>query len=225
MAHKDSHKSRKIAWREIRGIGEILLMSYLLLVIAIALLRAWFGFPTVGQLAASPALLAHGEWWRLATSALVINGPAVPQVLAIGVLGTFTIYFGGSGTFWLTALAGHVLGTLLAYAGVVSVWLTDRAVAAKLLVDPDYGVSLIWCAALGAFAAMSWLGTRGGWRRPVRPELAIAAVATLAIVTLYSDAMAAVQHVLAFMVGVAIVATADHSRILHRDRRPLLAKN
>ena len=212
---------RKQTLKEIRGIGEVLLVSYLLIVVVIAFCRAVFGFPTVEQLASSPALLAHGEWWRLATSALVIDGPPLPQVGAIAVLGALTIYFGGSGTFWLTAFAGHVLGTLLAYAGVAGVWLADRAAAVHLMSDPDYGVSLIWCAALGAFAAMSWLGARGQWRQPVRPELTVLSIVVLALVTYFSDEMAAIQHVLAFVVGVAIIATADRSRMLHRTRQPL----
>jgi len=211
----------KVGENSLIGIGEIALFSYLLLVVAIAVLRVVTGFPFVADLTSSPMLIMHGEWWRLFTSALVIQGPPVPQVIAIAVLGTFGIYFGGSGTFWMTALAGHILGTLIAYAGFIAVWLGDRAAYAHFLTDPDYGVSLVWCAALGAFGALAWLGHRRDMRRPAHPYIAMTAVAAMVLVTIYSDDMAAVQHVIAFLIGAIIIATADRSKTLYKDRRSL----
>jgi hypothetical protein len=210
------------AKQTILGVGEVLLFSYLALVIIIAILRLITGFPTVEQLASSPALLVRGEWWRLVTSALVINGPALPQIMAIATLGTLGIYFGGSWTFWSTAVAGHLLGTLLAYAGFVAVWLQNHALAAHLMTDPDYGVSLIWSAALGIFAAVAWLGEQKVSRWPVRPLLVAGAAGVMLIVTIYSDEMAAVQHLIAFAVGFSIVVPAGRSRRIYRARRPLI---
>lgn len=213
---------RRVAKRRLQGAGEIILVCYLLLVVGVALMQALTGFPTVAQLASSPVLLlGHGEWWRLFTSALVVNGPVVPQVAAIGALGSLSIYFGGSWLFWKTALAGHIFGTLVAYAGLPLVWLLDHSTAERLLIDPDYGVSLVWCAALGAFAALCWLGKRADWRRPAQPLLTVAAVLVMVLVTVYSDEMAAIQHVLAFAIGFVIIGTADRSRVLHKSRRPL----
>lgn len=213
---------RRVAKRRLQGAGEIVLVCYLLLVVLIALVRAVTGLPTVEQLASSPVLLfGHGEWWRLFTSALVVDGPVVPQIAAIGALGSLSIYFGGSWLFWKTALAGHILGTLVAYAGLPLVWLLDQSTAQRLLTNPDYGVSLVWCAALGAFAALSWLGKRADWRRPAQPLLTVAAVLVMVLVTIYSDEMAAIQHVLAFVIGFVIIGTADRSRALHRSRRAL----
>jgi membrane associated rhomboid family serine protease len=205
--------------RRLASIGEIVLLSYVLLVVVIAVLRVVTGFPFVADLTSSPLLLAHGEWWRLFTSALVIQGPPIPQVIAIAVLGTFGIYFGGSWTFWSTALAGHVFGTLLAYAGFLAAWMGDHTLYAHFLTDPDYGVSLVWCAALGAFGVLAWLGHRSDWRKPAHPFAAVAAVAAMVVVTIYSDDMAAVQHVIAFLIGATIIATADRSKTLYRDRR------
>lgn len=207
--------------KRLQGVGEIALVSYVALVIGIAILRAVTGSPTVAELASSPALIMHGEWWRLITSAFVIEGPPVPQIIAIAVLGTFGIYFGGSWTFWSTAVAGHLLGTLLAYAGIMAVWLGDRAAMARYLTDPDYGVSLVWCAALGAFAALAWLGGKANPKRPSHPIVAMMTVVALLVVTFYSDDMAAVQHVIAFVIGLVIIATAGRSRALYGDRRRL----
>jgi hypothetical protein len=204
------------------GLGEILLLTYLVVVIAIAILRALTGFPTISELASSPALLMHGQWWRLITSAFVIDGPPLPQLVAIGVLGTLGIYFGGSWTFWSTALAGHFLGTLIAYAGVAVVWFQDQALVAKYITDPDYGVSLIWCAALGAFAVMVWLGKGIKWSYMTRIVTVALALSAMVVVTAFSDKMAAAQHALAFLIGGFIVGTADRSVELQRSRRPIL---
>jgi hypothetical protein len=205
--------------RRLGGVGEIFLFSYLIIVISIAIVATLTGYPIVTALASSPALLMHGEWWRLITSAFVIDGPALPQLVAIAVLGSFAIYFGGSWTFWSTAITGHIVGTLLSYAGVAGLWLVDRASAVRFITDPDYGVSLIWCAALGAFCAAVWFGDRGSWSRPVKPWLVAMAVSIMVVVTLYSDKLEAVQHATAFVIGFAIVGATDKARILHKHHR------
>jgi hypothetical protein len=198
-------------------------MAYLLAVVAIAILRGMTGYPLVNDLASSPALLMHGEWWRLITSAFVIDGPPVPQVIAIGVLGSLGIYFGGSWTFWSTALAGHFLGTLIAYGGIALVWAQNHDIVAHYLTDPDYGVSLIWCAALGAFAGMVWFGNLS-WNRVQRMWVIVLALSIMVLVTVMSDKMDAIQHTLAFLIGGLIVGTTDRSVKMERSRRPLLAQ-
>jgi hypothetical protein len=202
------------------AIGVALLAGYLGVVAVIAVLRALTGWPTVAELASTPALLAHGEWWRLITSALVVNGPPLPQMIAIAVLGSAAIYFGGSAVFWSAAVAGHVIGTLAAYVGLSAAWISARSSGSRLLTDPDYGVSLIWCAALGAFAAMACLGAGRNWRRPQYPWLAVGAVLVLGIVTAFSDRMAAVQHIIAFVVGFVVLALAGRPASARSPRRP-----
>jgi hypothetical protein len=211
----------KVTKKRLRGAGEIVLFGYLVCVITIAILQRTTGWPTVADLASSPALIIQGQWWRIITSGLVIQGPAVPQIIAIAVLGSLSIYIGGSWVFWRTAVAGHVVATLVAYGGFSAIWLMDHAVSTRFLTDPDYGVSLIWCAALGAFAGLSWLGPKPNWRKPHQPLPAVLAVIVIIVVTAYSDPMAAVQHVIAFMVGLSIIATADQSRAVHKERRTL----
>jgi hypothetical protein len=214
--------NRKRQKRYRLGLGEILLMLYLVTVIVIAILRAVTGFPTITELASSPALLLHGEWWRLVTSAFVIDGPPIPQLIAIGVLGSLGIYFGGSWTFWSTALAGHFLGTLITYGGLALVWIQNHDSAGLYLTDPDYGVSLIWCAALGAFAGMVWFGTLK-WSRLQKMWVVVVALSIMVLVTVMSDQMDAIQHILAFLIAALIVGTAGRSVKLERSRRPMLA--
>ena len=200
----------------------MVLLGYLIVVIGLALARLIWGWPSVAELASSPALVAQGQWWRLFTSGLVVNGPVVPQIVAIGALGTLAIYFGGAPTFWVSALSGHFLGTMISYVGVAGLWAVDRAAAVHYATSPDYGVSLVWCAALGAFAAWAWMGPRAIARRPVRPLWTVVAVAVLFVVTMYSDGLAAVQHAVAFGVGALVIATAGRSRRVQRERRSLV---
>jgi hypothetical protein len=214
--------SLQISKRRVLGIGEVVLLVYLLIVIGVSLVQAVAGWPSVSVLASSPILLWQGQWWRLLTSGLVVNGPPVPQLAAIGALGTLVIYFGGSWLFWRVAVAGHLVGTLVAYAWFGMFWLAGRAVDAKFLTNPDYGVSLVWSAGLGAFAAWAWMGPKATPRRPWRPWWVMLALVVMFIVTLYSDDMAALQHMVAFAVGAAIIGTAGRARVLHHERRPLV---
>jgi hypothetical protein len=202
------------------NVGELVLFAYLACVVSVAVIQRISHWPIISELASSPALLMQGQWWRLFTSGLVIQGPAVPQILTIAVLGMLGIYIGGSWLFWRTAVAGHVVGTMVAYAVFSGMWLTDHAVSSQFLTDPDFGVSLVWCAGLGAFAALTWLGRGSSWGRPVHPLLAIAAIVVMTLVTAYSDPMAAVQHFVAFLVGFGIMATADRSTLVSGTPRP-----
>jgi membrane associated rhomboid family serine protease len=212
---------KKDARRRLRGAGEVILFVYLSLVILIVIMERIVGWPSISQLASSPSLLIDGQWWRIFTSGLVVQGPAIPQILAIAVLGSVGIYMGGSWLFWRTAVTGHVVGTLVAYAGFSALWLINHTVSTQFVTDPDYGVSLVWCAALGAFAALCWFGTRKDWRQPVHPIPVVLAIAIMIVVTAYSDDMAAVQHLVAFIVGLVIIATADRSKSLAKSRQPL----
>ena len=191
----------------------------MLVVITIAILRATVGYPHISQLASSPAWIAHGQWWRLFTNAFVIDGPPVPQLVAIAVLGTLGIYMGGSWVFWSTAVAGHLLGTLIAYVGFAGVWLNDRSLDARFITKPDYGVSLIWCSALGVFAALSWFGDKPGWRKPLHPMIVGITLAVMAVVTVYSDDMATIQHLAAYIIGFGIMAVADRTGVARKDTR------
>lgn len=140
------------------SFGQILLGAYIATVIVVAAIRDTVGTPLITDLASTPSALAHGAWWQLFTSGLVVDGPLLPQVLAVAVLGALSIYFRGSLLFWLTALIGHIFGTIITYVGVGVAWLIHPAWVSGLLRQEDYGISLIWCAALGMVTAAAWLG-------------------------------------------------------------------
>lgn len=195
---------------------------YIAAVIVIAVVRDTVGTPLVAQLASTPTELLHGAWWKLFTSGLIVDGPLLPQVLAVAVLGALSIYFRGSLLFWLTALIGHIFGTLITYVGVGVAWLIHPVWVNGLLRQEDYGISLIWCAALGMVTAAAWLGPDSSRNHFYRPMVALGAIVIMTVVTGYSPGLARYEHIAAFSIAFAIVSlTPQHKHISkHLERRP-----
>lgn len=186
--------------------GEWLLAVYVLVVIACTVAQLFLGPPVLHLLSSSPAALVHGRWWTLITSSFIIDGPKLPQVVAVLTLGAIAIYTGGAWVFWRVALAGHILGTLLTYLGLWLAWLANPSGWQRLINAPDYGVSLIWCAALGAIAAVAWRGTnRQAHFRPYLPATFIGCWLILFFITWLSVGLAAYEHDLAFILGYVIM--------------------
>jgi hypothetical protein len=184
--------------------AEWLLFAYLALVIVVTVVSYVVGHSVVDALASSPDDVAGAKVWALVTSGLLADGPLVPQVLVTAVLGVWAIRLAGGRVFWAAALLAHVLGTMLVYAGVWVVDAQDPSLVAALSREADFGVSLVWCAALGVLAAVAWWGTR-----PLRPRtrrfLAVAPPAALVGVTALSQGLALYEHVVAFVLAVGVV--------------------
>lgn len=198
--------------------AESLLLTYLVLVIIVTVVGHVVGHSVVRALASSPDDVAGDRLWPLVTSGLLADGPLVPQVLATAGLGLWAIRLAGGRVFWTAAILAHVLGTLVVYAGV---WVADAAspsLVAPLAREADFGVSLVWCGALGVLAAVGWWNTR-----PLRPRtrwfLAIAAPATLLGVTVLSSGLARYEHAAAFVVAVGVVYVARRRGSLGRGLR------
>ncbi len=187
--------------------AEWVLFAYLAVVIAVTMLRYVMGHGVVDALASTPDDVAGARVWPLITSGLLADGPLWPQVVATAVLGVWAIRLAGGRTFWAAAILAHVLGTLLVYAGVWVVDAQDPSAVAALTREADFGVSLVWCAALGVLAAVAW------WRtRPLRPRtrmfLAFAAPAALVGVTILSHGLGQYEHAVAFLLAVGVVYAA-----------------
>ena len=135
------------------------------------------------------------------TSAFVVAGSPVVQLAATAVLLGAVIRLYGAGLFWLTAAAGHLGATLLTYAGVGVLWLVSRADVDSVVDAPDYGISAIWSAALGALAVGAAASPK--WRRPALAATAVCLVALLAPTPFAGD-LGGVEHVVAFALGAAV---------------------
>jgi hypothetical protein len=184
--------------------GEWALIAYLIVVCTVTILGHIVGEPVVHAMASSPNDLAAARVWPLLTSGLLVEGPFVPQVLATAVLGVAAMRLAGGRVFWSAAVLAHIVGTVLVYAGV---WIADAASqsgVASLLREADFGVSLVWCAALGVLAGVAWWKTRplprGAWRL-----LAVGPPVALLGVTLVSNGLASYEHVVAFGLAVGVV--------------------
>jgi hypothetical protein len=183
------------------SVGTALGIGWLATVAVIAIARALHQGPSDADLAASPARVAAGELWPLVTSALVIAGSPVVQLAATAVLLAAVVRLHGAGLFWLTAAAGHVGATLVTYAGVGVLWLVSRADVDSVVDAPDYGISAIWSAALGALAAGAAAAPRWRW-----PTLAASAVCLLVLLapTPFGGDLAGIEHVVAFALGATV---------------------
>jgi hypothetical protein len=98
--------------------------------------------------------LADGHLPGLLTSAIAVAGPLVTWQIALGAFVTaVVIRREGAAVWWVAALVGHVGSALIVYAliGLASALGSDSAEDAAN--DPDYGISAVLGASLGALFA------------------------------------------------------------------------
>ena len=155
---------------------------------------------------ASAAKIASGQVWVLPASALIVDRPVLIGLAAFGVLGMATLLFCGARTFWLAAAVGHAGSTLLVYAIIGSTQLADPEAFASAAVRPDFGVSAIQGAWVGAITATAW--SRAGTDHRGR-SLVAAGVCAVAGVGwwLHPDpSILTTEHLFAFFIGCGIVA-------------------
>ncbi|RKQ93020.1 hypothetical protein C8N24_2879 [Solirubrobacter pauli] len=112
----------------------------------VALAGGYFAVAAVGVVAPATAeAVAHGRVWLLLTSALAAQPPLpLAQVGLTAAVAALAIRRVGAGAWWRAALVGHVGSALVAYA----LMLLAGAEAATR--EPDYGVSCVLGATLGA---------------------------------------------------------------------------
>jgi hypothetical protein len=181
--------------------GEWVLFAYLAVVCVLTILHRT-GAVDLRLLASTPDDVASARVWTLVLSGLVVQGAFAFQVVGTAVLGVLAIRLAGGRVFWTAAIVAHVFGTMLVYAGV---WIAAAVTApSSLSTELDYGISLVWCAALGVLAGVGW------WGRPPLPMrartlLAFVPALFIVAVTLDSEELARYEHVAAFVLAAAVV--------------------
>ncbi|MGZ6696426.1 MAG: hypothetical protein ACXVFL_12385 [Solirubrobacteraceae bacterium] len=187
-------------------VGSALVGAYVLTLVIFAVTSRALGEPEVGDLASSPQKIADGKVWTLLSSAFLVDGPPLVQIVAVAILATVLVHFRGSFVFWRAALAGHVTATVLTYLGVGALWVVDRRATGGVVTSPDYGISCVWAGGLGAIVAGAWQA-RG--HSPRARAVVVAAVAMLAALTVFSSGLAQIEHVLAFALGALVIVLGD----------------
>ena len=155
---------------------------------------------------ASAAKIASGQVWVVPASALIVDRPVLIGLAAFGVLAGATLRVCGARTFWLAAALGHAGSTLLVYGIIGSTRLADPHMFTRAVVAPDFGVSAMQGAWVGAITATAW--SRAGTDHRDR-ALVAAAVCALAGVGwwLHPDpSILTTEHLFAFFIGCAIVS-------------------
>jgi hypothetical protein len=186
--------------------AEWLLLAYLAAACGLTAYGHLAGGTALRRLASSPDDIALGRLWSLVSSFFLVQGPVAPQLVATALLGAAAIRLAGARVFWVATLLANVLGTLLVYVAVwIAATLSPNSVVA-LARETDFGVSLVWCAALGVLAIAAWRRPRSAspWARYL---LFIGPPVAMVAVTLLSDGLARYEHVVAFglAAGVAIL--------------------
>ena len=142
----------------------------------------------------------------LPASALIVDRPVLIGLAAFAVLAVATIRFCGARTFWLAAATGHAGSTLLVYAIIGSTQLADPDMFTSAAVRPDFGVSAMQAAWVGAITATAW--NRAGTDHRNR-GLVAAGVCAIAGVGwwLHPDpSILTTEHLFAFLIGYGIAS-------------------
>jgi hypothetical protein len=199
-----------LAWMtNVRKAGAALAIVWLVAVAVIAVVK---GPDTVRDLACAPAALWAGKLWTLPSSALIIQGPAIPQLLMTAALAAALVRACGGAVFWLVAAVGHVGATLIAYAGIGLIYLVARSTAEGVVHTHDYGISAVWAAAFGALAVIR---LRRGEHPRLTAAWALAILALFVVLVPLNGELADVEHLLAFVLGAGVMLLRGRSEHLN----------
>ena len=174
-------------------------------------------------LAASPHAIAEARVWLLVTSALLVQAPYFWSVLTFGLLGALGLAVCGGRVLWISALAGHVGSSLLVYALLEASRTVEPHAFSGLQTAPDYGVSAISAAWLGAIASTSWRARNRTPRGRFAIVLAVAAMAVFGWMLRRHLSFLDLEHVVAFAIGVNVAVQLSAARRTVRTPKTALS--
>lgn len=200
--------SRRAGW---------LLAAWVAVVVAVSVSAG--GRPSwVRALAASPARVREGKVWFVLTSAALVDHPVVLSLLSFCALAVLALNVCGSRVFWWSAFLGQVAATLLVYAFIGMARWVVPGVFDLSVVSPDYGVSTISAAWLGAVAAVMWRRRASSRAGKAAIAASCVSVGMFAYTVRPEVTVLSSEHLVAFALGV-VAASPSLVRILWR--RPL----
>ena len=182
------------------------LLAWMALVVALTVATE-SGSLRVAALASSPSKIGDGKVWYLLTSGLVVQHPIVISLASFIALAGLVLVVCGIRLFWIVSFVGHVGSTVLAYSALATVRVFDPHSFQALVSRPDYGVSAISAAWLGAIAAAGWRQRGQTTRGRIAIGLAVLAIAAFAYMVRGGLTILDSDHVIAFGIGIALVVT------------------
>ena len=162
------------------------------------------GAVPLASLAASPREVADGRLWLLVTSGAVAADPLLWSLLSFYALAFLTLALCGQRILWLAAVIGQAFSTLLGYSLIGVARLLDPGAFHQLVAAPDYGLSAISAAWLGAIAAIGWRTRR---QNIGRAAVVLGCVATACLAWFVRGRgldLLDSEHVFAFAIGVGV---------------------
>lgn len=118
----------------------------------------------------------------------------------------------GPVTWWLAAIAGHVGSALLAYALIAIAALLGSDGADRAADDPDFGVSCVLGASVGALLASAVLARRDGARDAGTTVALAAGLAGAAAMLALSAGWLDAEHGLSVVLGASVVIVRNSGR-------------
>jgi hypothetical protein len=155
---------------------------------------------------ASATKIAAGQVWVLLGSALIVDRPVLIGLAAFGVLAAATLRVCGARTFWLAAALGHTGSTLIVYSIIGSAQFADSELFASAASRPDFGVSAMQGAWVGAIAATAYLRTGTNRRARALVAFGVCAVAGVAWWLHPDPSILTTEHLFAFLIGCCVVS-------------------
>jgi hypothetical protein len=169
------------------------------------------GLVSQSDLASSPHQISEGKIWLLITNGLVVQRPIVLSLASFAALAFVALVVCGPQVLWYSAVLGHICSTLALYTLLDGVRLVQPHAFGPLIGGPDYGVSAISAAWLGAIAATAWRRRGNSFEARAQIVLSCAAIAAFAWMVKRHLNILDTDHAIAFGIGIAM--TTERARM------------
>ena len=193
---RDGSRSSLVGW----GSG----IAFVLVVTALTFATRDHELPLT-PFVASAARIAAGQLWVIPASALVVDRPVLIGLVAFAVLAVTTLHVCGTRTFWLAAAAGHIGSALTVYGIIGAARLLDPHMFTNAAASPDFGVSAMQAAWVGAIATTAWLRAHGNRQLERAVIIGICVVGAVAWQLHPDPSILTTEHAFAFFIGCGIV--------------------
>lgn len=176
----------------------------------------------LSALASSPAAVGEGKVWLVVSSALLADRPAVVSLIGFWIVGFAALLVCSARLVAGAAVGGHILSALAIYGVIGVARLASPHAFASVMHVPDYGMSAIIAAWLGAMAGVLW---RRHQELGPRLLVILGTLVCLGVGLLFRPDMTFLdsEHVLAYALGVALADEAVRKSLAHSPRRLIAA--